>query len=99
MVLKMNPTHRRGWWPLAFVAIVLISLGILSIPWRGHRPDEPPRLTLAGGSAGWAQAASRKTRIDKTDDDVTRMISPLLMAHRSTWAARKIAIMHHSREL
>lgn len=68
MVLKMNPTHRRGWWPLAMVAIVLISFGILSIPWRGHRPDEPPRLTLAGGSAGPLSAGVASRPLDPGPD-------------------------------
>ncbi len=52
MVLKMNPTHRRIPWPVAAVAIVLISFGILSMPWRDRRPEAPPLLTLAGASGG-----------------------------------------------
>ena len=52
MVLKMNPTHRRIPWPVAAVAIVLISFGILSMPWRDRRPEAPPLLTLTGAAGG-----------------------------------------------
>jgi hypothetical protein len=48
----MNPTHRRIPWPVAAVAIVLISFGILSMPWRDRRPEAPPLLTLAGAAGG-----------------------------------------------
>lgn len=52
MVLKMNPTQRRLPWPFQVVAIVLISFGILSIPWRDRRADAPPLVTLAGAGGG-----------------------------------------------
>jgi neutral/alkaline ceramidase-like enzyme len=68
--LKRNPTLRlvRG---LAYGLLSLaIMLGILSIPWRGGRPAEPPAVELVATGAGPLSAGAAQRALDLGADPI-----------------------------
>jgi hypothetical protein len=68
--LKKNPTGRR-WRRLGLAAaILLMGLGILSLPWRGSRPAAPPAVLHAAGGRGPLSAGAATRLVEPGDHPV-----------------------------
>ncbi|HET9553326.1 MAG TPA: neutral/alkaline non-lysosomal ceramidase N-terminal domain-containing protein, partial [Anaeromyxobacteraceae bacterium] len=62
--MKKNPTPRRARRLVLASLILPISLGILSLPWRGARPPRPPVVEAAQVGHGPLQAGAASRVVD-----------------------------------